>query len=240
MQMKRARELVKNIMEAPADYVQHLRTHSTSIIMSATYNYDAASFRDPLIEKIKVITELIAITISPESSAIMGSFPFLKYISPWFPGATQQRAVFSVREMVAWWLEEPSQHDCAPLGRGRIVSGRRQKRWCGGRTRAIKVATATSIGAASDTTHAVLQVFMFAMALYPEVQKRARDEIQVVVGLDKLPDFSDRPHLTYIEALLRETLRYSHNMDRHPVCFPLKITPQSRTDKLTSSAKTDD
>jgi cytochrome P450 len=58
------------------------------------------------------------------------------------------------------------------------------------------------------------------MVLHPDVQKRAQDEIQAVVGTDRLPDFSDRPNLSYIEAVLRETLRW------HPVlpfcmCFIL-------------------
>ncbi|KAF9236689.1 cytochrome P450 [Melanogaster broomeanus] len=234
MQMKRARELVKNIMGAPADYVQHLGTHSTSIIMSATYNYDAASFRDPLIEKIKVITELIAITISPESSAIMGSFPFLKYIPPWFPGATWQRAVFSVREMVAWWLEEPFQYVQDKLAQGTIAPcmvGDALSQIDDNNDdtavviQAIKAAAATSFAAASYTTDSVLQVFVLAMVLYPDVQKRAQDEIQAVVGLDRLPDFSDRPHLPYIEAVLRETLRW------HPV-VPLGIAHSNVIDDI--------
>jgi cytochrome P450 len=40
-----------------------------------------------------------------------------------------------------------------------------------------------------------------------DVQKRAQAEIDEVVGLDRLPNFDDRPHLPYVEAVLRETLR---------------------------------
>jgi len=51
-------------------------------------------------------------------------------------------------------------------------------------------------------------VFVLAMVLYPDVQKRARAEIDSVVGRDRLPTFDDRASLPYIDAVLRETLRW--------------------------------
>lgn len=48
---------------------------------------------------------------------------------------------------------------------------------------------------------------MFAMLQHPEVQERARAELDVVVGRNRLPNFDDRPNLPYIQATLMETLR---------------------------------
>jgi hypothetical protein len=47
------------------------------------------------------------------------------------------------------------------------------------------------------------------MALYPEVQKKAQAEIDAVVGPDRFPDFHDRPSLPYINAILKEVLRWN-------------------------------
>jgi cytochrome P450 len=52
------------------------------------------------------------------------------------------------------------------------------------------------------------------MMLYPEVQERAQKAIDAIVGTCRLPDFNDRSSLPYVDAVLRETLRW------HPV-FPL-------------------
>jgi Cytochrome P450 len=49
------------------------------------------------------------------------------------------------------------------------------------------------------------------MVLYPEVQRKAQAEIDALVGNDRLPDFSDRPLLPYVSAVLEEALRW------HPV-----------------------
>lgn len=46
------------------------------------------------------------------------------------------------------------------------------------------------------------------MALYPEVAKRARAELDHVVGSDRLPTFEDRDSLPYINALVKEVFRW--------------------------------
>ena len=46
------------------------------------------------------------------------------------------------------------------------------------------------------------------MVLYPDIQEKARKELDNVVGRDRLPDFSDRLNLPYIEALYTEVLRW--------------------------------
>ena len=47
------------------------------------------------------------------------------------------------------------------------------------------------------------------MALYPEVQKKAQAEIDTVIGPNRLPDFYDRPSLPYINAVVKELLRWN-------------------------------
>jgi len=49
------------------------------------------------------------------------------------------------------------------------------------------------------------------MILYPEVQRKAQAEIDDVVGNGRLPVFSDEEELPYVQAVLKEVLRW------HPV-----------------------
>ena len=54
-----------------------------------------------------------------------------------------------------------------------------------------------------------MHTFFLTMLLYPEVQARARREIEEVVGPDRLPTFDDRDVVPYIDALIREVLRWA-------------------------------
>ena len=47
------------------------------------------------------------------------------------------------------------------------------------------------------------------MVLNPEVMKKAQEELDRVVGRGHLPDFSDRENLPYINAVVKELLRWS-------------------------------
>ena len=53
-----------------------------------------------------------------------------------------------------------------------------------------------------------MQALFLAMALYPEVQKKAQAEIDAVVGAHRLPDFEDRSSLPYINAIVKESMRW--------------------------------
>lgn len=53
-----------------------------------------------------------------------------------------------------------------------------------------------------------LQTFLLAMVLYPDVQARARAEIDQAVKHDKMPCLADRASLPYLDAILCEVLRW--------------------------------
>jgi hypothetical protein len=54
-----------------------------------------------------------------------------------------------------------------------------------------------------------VQTLFLAMALYPEVQKKAQAQIDAVVGPNRLPNFYDRPSLPYINAVVKESIRWN-------------------------------
>lgn len=55
---------------------------------------------------------------------------------------------------------------------------------------------------------ASVDAFFLSMALFPEAQKRAQAEIDRVIGTDRLPTFSDRDDLPYVNALVKEVMRW--------------------------------
>jgi cytochrome P450 len=47
------------------------------------------------------------------------------------------------------------------------------------------------------------------MCLYPECQRAAQAELDAVVGNERLPSVADRPSLPYINAMMKEVLRWA-------------------------------
>jgi hypothetical protein len=51
--------------------------------------------------------------------------------------------------------------------------------------------------------------FFLAMSVYPEVQAQAQAEMDRVVGQGRLPSWDDHDSLPYLEALVKEVLRWN-------------------------------
>jgi cytochrome P450 len=54
-------------------------------------------------------------------------------------------------------------------------------------------------------------MFIFAMTLFPDKQTKVQQEIDRVVGPNRLPEFSDRRSLPHVEAVLQEVMRVTHS-----------------------------
>jgi cytochrome P450 len=62
--------------------------------------------------------------------------------------------------------------------------------------------------AGADTTANQILTLILALAKYPEVQRRAREEIDVVCGTERAPLFSDFNNLPYINCIVKEGMRW--------------------------------
>jgi cytochrome P450 len=53
-----------------------------------------------------------------------------------------------------------------------------------------------------------LEYFFLGMIAFPEIQRKAQAEIDQVIGAGRLPGFQDRRNLPYIDAVVKELLRW--------------------------------
>ncbi|THU84093.1 cytochrome P450, partial [Dendrothele bispora CBS 962.96] len=59
-----------------------------------------------------------------------------------------------------------------------------------------------------NLTSTTMAWFIFSMIQFPQVQARAHEELDRFVGRSRLPSFADIKHLPYIQALVKEVLRW--------------------------------
>lgn len=77
----------------------------------------------------------------------------------------------------------------------------------------------------ADTTVSSLMTFFLAMTVFPEVQRKAREELDRVTGGTRLPNAGDKGRLPYIDAVVKETHRW------HPVA-PLALPHAATQDDI--------
>ena len=53
-----------------------------------------------------------------------------------------------------------------------------------------------------------MMTFVIACLLHPEAQKKARDEIDAIVGRERFPAFEDRSRLPFVDAMCKEVVRW--------------------------------
>ncbi|KAG9316767.1 cytochrome P450 [Chiua virens] len=215
MQFAKARQLIVNLAEDPQGSSAHLYTYSTSIIMSIVYGYDTAPTNDPYVEYVERGIKVVAKAAEAKRAALLEMFPFLLRLPAWMPGSFKTEATeakgYATGFRTILFKMGLERMTSAPDVPSMISDAVRRNERNGNLpevTLAIRNTSAVAYGAASETTWASLEVFLLAMVLYPDIRRKAQKEIDAVVGNDRLPDFSDRPSLPYVEAVLQESLRW--------------------------------
>ncbi|KAG6864492.1 hypothetical protein C0991_009110 [Blastosporella zonata] len=140
-----------------------------------------------------------AVLLSTPTATIVNFLPFLD----WIPGPMPWRIraqLFCEREDMIY--NKVINH--AVTGEAWAAAFAREDKPEGDQRHLIRVFT----GAAIETTTISLHTFVLACIRYPEWIDTAQRELDNVVGSDRFPSFKDRPFLPYIEAIVRETLRW--------------------------------
>jgi hypothetical protein len=79
---------------------------------------------------------------------------------------------------------------------------------CSNDEQLVKDVAGTVYMGGSDTTVSAITSYFLAMVTYPEVQSRAQAELDHVIGHERFADVSDKAHLPYLEAVIRECFRW--------------------------------
>ncbi|KAJ7829406.1 cytochrome P450 [Mycena olivaceomarginata] len=202
-------ELLNDFLEKPDhDALDHLRHMAGKIVMSIAYGIDVLPTNDPYVEWADKAVEGLVTAIVP-GRFLVDSFPFLKYIPAWFPGAGFQRRAQEWRRLARGMLEKPFAE-----ARQRIASGKAPHSFTLDGLRMVEGAEDRAymeqvVQATAGTMYtAALGTFILSMLANPEAQKKAQAEIDAVVGQDRLPDFDDEASLPYVAAAMKESLRW--------------------------------
>ncbi|KZT69394.1 cytochrome P450 [Daedalea quercina L-15889] len=216
VQRNEAMTLLAGLLRDPTKFETHIHRYSASSMLQYLYGHKVESDDDEYLYIIETVMEE-TVRFSAPGTAAIDFLPFLKHTPAWLPGVGFQRRAMNVKRL----LREAAQRTYAlaaskveeDVVKDAVLPSLIRTASANGTLEAeqpeIMMFGLTVYGAGTDTTQTVITVFVLAMVLYPDVFSKAREELDRVVGCDRLPNIEDRDALPYLECILKETLRFS-------------------------------
>ncbi|KAE8353225.1 cytochrome P450 [Aspergillus coremiiformis] len=211
------RRFLFRVLQDPEHLSQHIRKEAGAVVLKITYGYTVEPHKpDPLVDLAGVSMDYFLL-ICRYGAWLVDIIPILRFLPAWFPGAGFQRIARESQEALDAFGGKPYN-----FVKRQMAQGNFQKSYLSSILESediqpgseeeyvTKWSAATIYAGGADTTVYTIDCFFLAMALYPEVQKKAQEEIDHVIG-NRLPTFADRDNLPYINAMVKELLRW------HPV-----------------------
>lgn len=212
------RRYLKAVAQSPEAFASSLKRIIGEMITELTFGACADNEGNDYVAKHETLLDY-----SKKAAAgyVVDFFPILKFIPSWFPFAQFQRDAkvwrSFLKEVRTEMFEGVQQRMAANESRSCYVANTieelQRKAQAGADIRQDVQAVLDSGFAfyqgGVDTTEYAIKNFLLGVSLYPAVQARAREEIDRVVGNDRLPNFNDQDNLPYIHAIVLESLRWN-------------------------------
>ncbi|KAI9448530.1 cytochrome P450 [Lactarius indigo] len=203
---------LQRLLDAPPDeFAKNLRSAVNAATLDFTYGYKVHGLDDPLIKLTELASKQFA-RASMLGSFVVDILPFLRHVPDWFPGTGWKQLGREWGENVRALVDIPFELVRDRRAAGVSVPSFTDQNFTEGMTEhqedLVKWAANAITMGGTDTTVSSVTTFFLAMTLYPEIQRKAQEELDAVVGTHRLPTIDDRDKLPYLNALLKEVLRW--------------------------------
>ncbi|KAG6917741.1 hypothetical protein DXG01_001279 [Tephrocybe rancida] len=220
---------LRDILQAPHDFVPHLKKHIGTVSLRLTYGYDVTEGNDRFVHLLDNGMKQFAIATAP-GAFLVDLIPALRHIPSWVPGGGFHNKAKIWAQNLNDMVTEPYSNAKANLAK---ISDARHcfistfltpdldahnefnVKWTAGTIAAggfstVRISTFHSNDGFYRPLQRLsfLQVFFLTMSLHPDIQRQAQAEVDAVVGSRRFPTPEDREELPFINALCREVFRF--------------------------------
>ncbi|KAF8885234.1 cytochrome P450 [Gymnopilus junonius] len=236
--------MCNSFLTDPAHFRDHTRLAAGRIIMSVAYGLPVSDAQHevhseilciPLADHILVqyITHAEA-TLEMISQATMPGafiadiFPIFRHVPSWVPFISCKKEAQEGRAMIEHLVETPFEHVIKDITAGRAPPSFTHDLLADSSDadneteykHAVLWSAGSLYGAGGETTYTTVLVFLICMARHPEIQKKAQEELDKVVGQERIPAPIDRGKLPYVEAVIKEVMRWKPAL---PLGIPRRV-----------------
>ncbi|KAJ7669343.1 cytochrome P450 [Mycena polygramma] len=247
IQERENKRLLRKLLSDPDNFDAHARNCTSSLILVLAYGYPS-NLGDPL-GLVKIAEDAMeGFSVASEPGRWwVDSFPALKHLPSWLPGASFQREAQRMKTDLDKLFDIPYRFVKREISTGRpdpsfLLSYFEEKN--GQETpeeEELVQAFATALYSGNSSpmalkTPSALTSFILAMVLNPEVQDRAQAELDRHLAHPgssqgsnspiptRLPTFEDRAQLPYISAIVKEVWRWNPSVPLVKLRLPHVVT----------------
>ena len=205
------KQMLFELLTVPHRFLDSTRRYAMSLTSSIVFGFRTTSFDDPrqkeLFEVLDTVTELV----QSAAAAMLEVFPVLR----WLPDAlspTEKQAKEGhkkeVRLFGGLWLNVKEAVKAGKAKPSMCVDMANVQEKEGFSDELASYMAGTVLEAGADTTANTIYAFIQAMILFPEVQKKAQQCVDKIVGGDRLPNMDDYSLMPYISNCMNEATRW--------------------------------
>ncbi|KZS91954.1 cytochrome P450 [Sistotremastrum niveocremeum HHB9708] len=207
---------LQSLAEDPLNFHHTLRRMAAKVVVAIIYGQPLTA-DDGYLKHAAEIMDMLNTAVQP-GRYLVDLLPFLKNVPAWLPFTGFLEEGKLGRKKLMQFIYDPIEQVEREIEDGTALSSiaadllkelpQESTEESETLKEAITFAVGTLYGAGEETTFATIAIFILAMALNPEVQSRAQEEIDRVIGHSRLPEIDDRDSLPYVTALVTELLRW--------------------------------
>ncbi|KAF4549104.1 Cytochrome P450-like protein 1 [Elsinoe fawcettii] len=202
-QSDEAKIMTLDVMNNPADYAMAIERYSASVASTVAWGRRISQKNDYVVQQALALMESVDAIIP--GKYLMETLPFLSRLPSFLYALPSQiRFGSTLFSNYFYHLSAEASNSPSPNFAQRLLATQATSGLSNGEIAAL---TANFIGGGVDTTTSSILTFLLAMLAFPHVQIRAHEELSRVCGA-RSPTWSDESSLPYIQAIVKETLRW--------------------------------
>jgi len=213
LQQRETYVMLNGILSSPDNYEKHVRRLPGAVILANVYGYEVQNEDD---DRIRLGEDVLRRGGDATQYIFLDFLPWLRYLPEWTPWITFPKVAREGRALSASFRSMP--HNVAKKqfleGTGKenmtslLLAENMLEDGSFHDEQNISDAASMAFLGGTDTSVTAIMTFVLAILKNPNVQRRAQEEIDKVIGFDRLPSPSDMDSLPYVRGICTEVLRW--------------------------------
>ncbi|KAJ7454223.1 cytochrome P450 monooxygenase [Mycena latifolia] len=213
LQVRSAHAVLREIINKPGDLFNQLHLHVAGFLMEIAY---ALPMSDQTAELVGMADDVILAwsKVAVPGAYLVDAIPILRHLPEWLlPADNFHKDARVAKKKAVTARDVPFEQVVKDMAAGTappsFVSNLLTAGGAGADRDLIKNCAGTIYFAGTEAIAICLNSFVLGMITCPDVQARAHAELDAALGKDRLPDFNDMDELPYIQAIVKEVMRWN-------------------------------